>query len=68
MESKEIYQRSYEELIRIKKSTTGNTITINVDKLDSATKNEMLQAIVQTASRRQSAILNVISNINRGAV
>jgi hypothetical protein len=68
MESKDIYKQSYDELVRIKKSTTGSIVTINVDKLDASTKNEMLQAIVQTASRRQSAILNVIGNINRGIV
>jgi hypothetical protein len=66
MESKEIYKRSYDELTRIKKSTTGTILTVNLDKLDASTKQEMLQAIVTTCSRRQSAIINVLSNANSG--
>ena len=66
MESKDIYKQSYDELTRIKKSTTGNTVTIHLDKLDATSKNELLQAIVQTASRRQSSIITVLSNTNSG--
>lgn len=62
MESKTIYEESYKELTRIRKTLTNSMITINADKLDSRTKEELLKVISNTTSRRQSDILSVIGN------
>lgn len=66
MESKQIYEDSYKELVRIRKSLTNSMITINLDKLDARTKEDLLKAITNTTSRRQSDILNVLGNTMSG--
>lgn len=66
MESKTIYEESYKELVRIRKTLTNSMITINLDKLDARTKDELLKAISNTTSRRQSDILSVIGNTMSG--
>lgn len=66
MESKTIYEESYKELVRLRKTLTNSMITINLDKLDARTKDELLKAISNTTSRRQSDILSVIGNTMSG--
>ena len=66
MESKEIYNTSYNELVNIRKNLTMDKITIDFDKLDGNSRAAIREAILKVTSIRQSAILNVIGNTNSG--
>lgn len=52
MESQKIYEASHEELIKIKKSMSTETFSIDTTKLDADTKNLLLQAINSVVSQR----------------
>ena len=60
MESKRIYEDSHAELMRIKKSITFDTFSINNSKLDGVTKDELLRAINKVIAERSKAIEKVI--------
>ena len=66
MESKNIYQDSYNELVNIRKSLGNTKVTIDFDKLDENSKTEIRDAILKSTAARQSAILNVLGNANSG--
>lgn len=60
MESKKIYEDSHDELVRIKKTITFDSFTINNDKLDGVTKDKLLRAINNVISERTKEIEKVI--------
>ncbi len=60
MESKKIYDESYEELSKIRRSLGSDSTTINWSKLDGNTKDELNRAILNTAVKRQKEIQKVI--------
>ena len=66
MESKEIYDMSYKELTNIRKSLGNTKVTIDFDKLDAQSKEEIRSAILKATGSRQSAILTVLGNANSG--
>ena len=66
MESKDVYNTSYNELVNIRKNLTMDKITIDFDKLDGNSRAAIREAILNATSSRQSAILNVIGNANSG--
>ena len=59
LESKDIYQRSYEELDKITKSLASSTITINTDKLDTNTKEAIITALRNAIYKRKGEIDSV---------
>ena len=63
MESKNIYQESHDELVRIKKSIGSDTFVINSYKLDGNTKDELLRAIINVISERTKEIEKVILGV-----
>ncbi len=63
MESKRIYQDSYDELIRLKKTITADSFVINSSKLDGNTKNQMIAAISKVISERSKDIEKVILGV-----
>ena len=63
MESKRIYEDSYDELQRLKKTITSDTFVINSSKLDGNTKNQMIQAISKVISERSKDIQKVILGV-----
>ena len=62
MEGKSTYDASYKELTRIKMTLNSGTLSINFDKLDANTSDELKKVILTTANKRQSAILNLTGN------
>ena len=66
MEGKEIYDISYKELTNIRKSLGNTKVTIDFDKLDAQSKEEIRSAILKATGSRQSAILTVLGNANSG--
>lgn len=64
MESRKIFEESMDELARVEKqSTSAALLTINVGKLDSVTKGQMLDAIRQVCSQRTKDITRVLSGV-----
>jgi len=66
MESKEIYQESYNTLVGIRKSIGDTKLVIDFDKLDANSKEEIRSAIMKVTGERQSAILTVLGNTMSG--
>lgn len=63
MESLKIYEESQKELVRVKSSTSFDSLTINLNKLDEQTKGEMIKAITKVASKRCKDIEKVILGV-----
>jgi hypothetical protein len=66
MESKEIYQTSYDTITNIRKSLTNTKVTIDFDKLDAESKTAIKDALLKATASRQSAILTVLGNTMSG--
>ena len=66
MESKEIYQTSYDAITNIRKSLTNTKVTIDFDKLDAESKTAIKDALLKVTASRQSAILTVLGNTMSG--
>jgi hypothetical protein len=66
MESKEIYQTSYDTITNIRKSLTNTKVTIDFDKLDAESKAAIKDALLKVTASRQSAILTVLGNTMSG--
>ena len=66
MESKEIYQTSYDTITNIRKSLGNTKVTIDFDKLDAESKTAIRDAILKSTAERQSAILTVLGNSMSG--
>lgn len=56
LESKELYEKSYQEIMKIKKSIASDTVIIHFDNLDGVTKGELITAIQNVISKRQAEI------------
>ena len=52
MESLKIYEESRNELAKIAKEIATSSVTINMDKLDGITKNELTNALHNVISKR----------------
>lgn len=63
MESIKIYEESYKELTRIIKETSTGEIRIDLSKLDTETKGQMLKAIRDVANQRQKNIEKIIFGV-----
>lgn len=59
LESKDIYQKSYEELDQILRVLASDSVTIHFDRLDTNTKEELITAIRNTAYKRKREIDSV---------
>lgn len=59
MESKDIYQKSYEELDKILKALASDDVTIHFNKLDTNTKEALITAIRNTVYQRKREIDSV---------
>ncbi len=64
MESREIYQESYNYLDTIKKNLSVGTITIDFSKLDTKSQGELSDLINRFCLRRRSEIWNKILSGN----
>ena len=56
MESLKIYEESYNELVKITKSTSSDQFTIDTTKLDTESKSQLLSAINEVLSRRKKQL------------
>ncbi len=56
MEGKKIYEDSYNELVRMRKSLASDSTTINWSKLDGSTKRDLNIAISSVIIKRQKEI------------
>ena len=56
MEGKKIYEDSYNELVRMRKSLASDSTTINWSKLDGPTKRDLNIAISSVIIKRQKEI------------
>lgn len=56
MEGKKIYEDSYNELVRMRKSLAADSTTINWSKLDGSTKRDLNIAISSVIIKRQKEI------------
>lgn len=63
MESKSIYEDSYEELTRIYRAMTAESFTIDTSKLDGNTKNLLLRSIRDVVAKRKKDIEKVILGV-----
>lgn len=63
MEGKKIYDDSYAELSKIRKSLGSDSTTINWDKLDGETKSQLLQSIREVTVKRSKDIEKVILGV-----
>lgn len=62
MEGKSIYEDSLAEIRKVQRSlATGGTISIDVNKLDSATRGAVVTALANALSKRNKEVLSVIS-------
>ncbi len=59
LESKDIYQKSYEELDKILRALASDSVTIHFDKLDTNTKEALITAIRNTVYKRKGDIDSV---------
>lgn len=64
MESRRIFEESLDELARIEKGTSAAVFTINTEKLDSVTKEKLLDAIRSVCSQRTRDINHVIGGVH----
>lgn len=60
MEGLSIFEKSREELLRLKKEIYQDKIVINFDKLDGDTKDTMINAITGVISKRSAAVDRVL--------
>lgn len=56
------YEDSYNELKRIQKHLGGKSLTINFDKLDGETQNELRSVILNTVAKREREVFSNIQN------
>ena len=56
MEGKKIYEDSYDELVRMRRSLASDSTTINWSKLDGSTKRDLNIAISSVIIKRQKEI------------
>ena len=63
MEGKSIYEDSKDEILRVLKSIGNDSITINIDKLDGNTKEELLIVIKDVLYKRSREIDKVILGV-----
>lgn len=67
MESREIYQESYDYLDDIKKGVCIETVTIDFNKLDTKSKGELINLLTNFCNRRRGEIWNkVLSGTHDG--
>lgn len=63
MEGKKIYEDSYDELVRMRKSLAADSTTINWSKLDGSTKRDLNIAISSVIVKRQKEIEKIILGV-----
>ena len=64
MESENIYEESREELNKISKLLSTDTVTINLSKLDRKTKLDFIETLNNLIIDRRHAIENVILGVH----
>ena len=60
MEGDEIYEISKKEMLRVKSNLANRTVTIDLDKLDEFSKQEVVSALQRTLSERLRAVDKVL--------
>lgn len=60
MESLNTYETSLKELTDLEKRMSMDTVTINVNRLDGETKNQILMALRKVVKTRKNAVIDVI--------
>ena len=60
MESLNTYETSLKELTELEKRTSMDIVTINVNRLDGETKNQILMALRKVIKTRKNAVIDVI--------
>lgn len=63
MEGKRIYEESYKELRNIRNGISGESVTINFSKLDSATSGKIREALTLAVNDRIREVANVITGV-----
>lgn len=63
MESKNIYEISRDEIVKIRKNLSSDSVTINLSKLDSNTKEQLITAITDVTSKRLKDIDKVVLGV-----
>lgn len=63
MEGNKIYEKSREELYRISKETSTDEIRIDLSKLDTTTKGQMITAVRNVTNSRIKEIEKVIFGV-----
>lgn len=63
MEGKRIYEESYKELRNIRNGISGESVTINFSKLDSATSGKIREALTLSVNDRIREVANVITGV-----
>ena len=63
MEGKRIYEESYKELRSIRNGISGESVTINFSKLDSATSGKIREALTLAVNDRIREVANVITGV-----
>lgn len=63
MEGKRIYEESYKELRNIRNGMSGESVTINFSKLDSATSGKIREALTLVVNDRIREVASVISGV-----
>lgn len=61
MEGKRIYEESYKELRNIRNGMSGESVTINFSKLDSATSGKIREALTLVVNDRIREVASVIA-------
>lgn len=63
MEGDEIYEISKKEMLRVKSNLANRTVTIDLDKLDEFSKQEVVSALQRTLSERLRAVDKVLLGV-----
>lgn len=63
MEGVKIYEESHKEILRVLKSLNSSTFSVNVDKLDGETKQQLLNATKDVLTKRSREIEKVILGV-----
>ena len=64
MESIKIYEDSRTELLKVQKALGSSSVTIDLDKLDSVSRGQIIEVLRSIISKRNKEIESVILGVN----
>ena len=63
MEHVSIFEKSYEEIQKLKKELSFDTVTIDFSKFDSRTRGVLKEALYNALDQRDKRVLSILSGV-----